>query len=130
MGLMPDGLHNIRTDLLSYNYKDHMYNVDFDIPHYCNLCLPFLSPFLSLTNRVRCIFRTDSVYKLLFVPSLYGHRYIHFSVQQFSIEDFHNENYGHNFCIWSFNFLEIFFIKNTNACCNIITYRTSILFLF
>ena len=86
--------------------------------------------FFLLTNLVRCIYHTDSVYILLFVPFLYGHRYIHFSVQQFSIEDSHNENYGHNFYSWSFNFLDIFFIKNTNACCNIITYCTSILFLF
>ena len=86
--------------------------------------------FFLLTNLVRCIYHTDSVYILLFVPSLYAHHHIHFSVLQFSIEDFHNENYGHNFYSWSFNFLDIFFIKNTNACCNIITYRTSILFLF
>ena len=83
-----------------------------------------------LTNRVRCIFRTYSVYKLLFVQLLYAHYLIHFSVQRFSTEDFHNENYIHNSCIWSFDFFEIFCIKNTNANCNIITYRPIKLFLF
>ena len=86
--------------------------------------------FLLIPNRVWCIFRTYSVYKLLFVPSLYAHHHIHFFVQQISIEDSHNGNYVHNFCNCSFNFFEIFFIKNTNANCNIITYCSIILFLF
>jgi len=86
--------------------------------------------FLLIPNRVRCIFRTDSVYKLLFVQLLYGHHHIHFSVQQFSIKDSHNGNYAHNFYIWSFDFFEIFCIKNTNANCNVITYRPIKLFLF
>ena len=63
--------------------------------------------FFLLTNRVRCIFRTYSAYTLLFVPFLYGHRYIHFFAQQISIEDFHNENYVHNFYIWSSSSLGI-----------------------
>ena len=130
MVLLPDGLHNTRTNFLSCIHKDHKYNEDLHSPHYCNLCLPFLSPFLPLTNRVRCIFRTDSVYKLLFVLFLDGHHHNHFSEQQISIEDSHNGNYVHNFCIWSFNFFEIFFIKNTNANCNIITYRPIIFFIF
>ena len=60
-----------------------------------------------LTNRVRDIFHTYSAYTLLFVPFLYGHRYIHFFAQQISIEDFHNENYVHNFYIWSSSSLGI-----------------------
>ena len=85
---------------------------------------------LLIPNRVWCIFRTYSVYKLLFVPSLYVRHHNHLSEQQISITDSYNANHVHNFYIWSFNFFEIFFIKNTNADCNIITYRPSKLFLF
>ena len=86
--------------------------------------------FFLLTNRVLYTFRTYSVYTLLFVLFLDGHHHNHFSEQQISIEDSHNGNYGHNFCNCSFNFFEIFFIKNTNANCNIITYRPIIFFIF
>ena len=48
MVLLPDDLHNTRTVLLSCIHKDHKYNVDYYSPHYCNLCLPFLSPFYPL----------------------------------------------------------------------------------
>ena len=85
---------------------------------------------LLIPNRVRCIFGTDSVYTLLFAPPLYVRHRNHLSEQQISITDSHNANHVHNFYIWSFNFLEILFIKDTDANCNVITYRTSKLFLF
>ncbi len=131
MDLMPDGLHNIRTDFLSCIHKDHKYNVDYYIPNYCNLCLPFCSSFfIRMKELVLCIFHIDSIYILLSVPFLYAHHHNHLPEQQISIVDSHNENHVHNSCIWSFNFLEIFFIKDTNANCYIITYRPSKLFLF
>ena len=127
MVLLPDDLHNTRTVLLSCIHKDHKYNVDLHNPHYCNLCLPFLSPFSrigAIMLQLR-IFHTYSVYTLLFHLE-----YLYLLVETLSLVEHHNGNYDHNFCSWSFNFLDVFFIKNTNACCNIITYRTSILFLF
>ena len=82
---------------------------------------------LLIPNRVWCIFRTYSVYKLH--SSHKNCRIRVYAVLVFS-KLHHNENHDHNFYIWSFNFLEIFFIKDTDADCNVITYRTSILFLF